>query len=451
MALFKSVISDARPAKSAGQPAYAPASLSGQPLHAQNRNNKLNDSGPNASAESIRNPGRSDGLSPYGQSAPARPGLPHYSGELRESPGHGETDLSADQRNESAITPLQNNSAAGLIQHFGEQPAHRTPEIDRPITEPAQKTKQPGPDLPVFTLTGRDTENTVPAETQHGNDQLPAPQGIEQFSDYEKSTAHHTGSKAISDDTAAMTFGWDDNLDTTVQKATRSVESGNRADLFSQREKEFHAGQKLKPVESTNRRQFSDSDDGHNSSQAIPVEQRTATHHSAMKLSDETLEPLASELRHQQGRHGDTFRQSSSPDNRWGKATQQQLTGSLPSDHQPTTDRSSASLEPAKDAQLRKQSSVIQQQHQQQLSAIEKQARLVEARSTSLIEDQFAKHDASEHRSLRTPGLEVPRTAEVRIGQVDVFVEKSSPASSRGNTATRPSVSLASRHYLRRL
>jgi hypothetical protein len=451
MALFKSVISDARPAKSTGRPAYAPPSLPGQPLHAQNRINKLNDSGPNASAELMPNPGTSDRFSPYGQSAPVNPGLSHYSGEQRETPGHGETDLSVNQQNESEISPLQSNSAAALIQHFGEQTEHRTPEIDRPIAEPAQESKQPDHDLPVFTLTGRDIENTAPAEIRHGDDQLPAPRGITQISDYENSTAHVTGSRVITNDTAAKTLQRNDNLDTAIQKTTRSVESANRADLFSEREKKFDAVEKLKPMESTIHRPFSDRDDGHNSTQAIPVGQRSATHYSALKSSAEMFESQASELRHQQGRQGDKLGQSSSPDNLWGKATQQQSRDSLPSEHQPTTARSSTSPESAIDAQLRKQSSVIQQQHQQQLSAIEKQARRVEARSTHLIQDQFAQHTASEHRSLRTPGLEVPRTAEVRIGQVDVFVERSSPAASRGNRAIRPSVSLASRHYLRRL
>jgi hypothetical protein len=44
-----------------------------------------------------------------------------------------------------------------------------------------------------------------------------------------------------------------------------------------------------------------------------------------------------------------------------------------------------------------------------------------------------------------------PRTPEVKIGQVDVFIEAPHRPASPGPTASRPSPSLASRHYLRRL
>ncbi|HRF06675.1 MAG TPA: hypothetical protein PLP32_19080, partial [Accumulibacter sp.] len=47
--------------------------------------------------------------------------------------------------------------------------------------------------------------------------------------------------------------------------------------------------------------------------------------------------------------------------------------------------------------------------------------------------------------------IEVPRSPEVRIGQVDVFVERPARAASPARSSARPAVSLASRHYLRGL
>ncbi len=433
MGLFKSAISDARPAKFAGQSAYAAPSLSGQLLHSQLSNTKVNDSGPNASVKLMHNRGTSDLLSPYDRSSPAKPGLSNFSGLQQEHRRHGETDLNVAKQSESAITASQNNLAAGLKQQIvrDDEHIHRSPDIDQPIADPTQETRQSRPDLSVFTLIAGDVENMVPVEINHGGKPQPdPPQGFVQITDYDNSTTNEISDRAISDDTAAITIGRDNKLYTAVKKATQPVESGNRADLFWEREKEFHSEEKLQATTSENYRQLSGPGDGANSAQTITVERHSAKHHPAIKVSDE---------------------KSSSSNNSWDRPTQQQSIDSVQTGEQPIIPQFSVSPEPSKDTHVPELPREMQQQHQEQLSSIEKQARLVETRVTSHIDDQFARHYTNEHRNPGTTGFELPRTAEVRIGQVDVFVEKSSTASSHGNRTTRQSHSLASRHYLRRL
>ena len=484
MGLFKSVLADARPAKTAGRSAYALASLSGVPLHSQNSNNKVNDSGPNTSAEVMRNAAASNRLSPYGESAPVKSGLSNSSREQRQHKGHGETELSFKKQSVRASTALQNNLATGLVEHFGEDPRHQTPDIDQPTIVPEHETKWPRPALPVFTLANQGIESTVPAGSdqqadlpqgfahisdngkstvnQIGDRAIPAasdlgsglktdlPQGYAHISDDGKSTVNQIGDRAISDNTAAITIGRDDNLSKASDKAIDSVESQENADVFWHREKVFHAEEKPQPTTSAIDWQFSGEDE-FSPQQATAEVQSSVTQHPPAKLANQQSETKALVQPDRQPRQNDRIEPSSTTNNPGGKPDQLQPIDSVPSIQQSKTTLFSATAELAEDAQLRKLTNDMQQQHQKQLSSIEKHARLVEARSTTLIDDQFARHYASEPRSLREPSFEATRTAEVKIGQVDVFIEKTSAASSPGNRTTRPSVSLASRHYLRRL
>ena len=457
MGLFKSVIADARPAKSAARSAYAPASLPGQPLSSQNGNHEVKESGPNTSAGVMRNSATSETLSTIGQNFPLKHDLPALSNEQQEPIRDGETDIGINRQNEPASHAFQDHLATGLIPQFGAESSHQAPDINQTMAESAHRTKQPHPDLPVFTLADQDVDNTVPVKTEQRGDQLPdLPQEAVQISDSSKSTASEStasriGARAVSDGTAEMTIGRDATLNTAVQEITPSVETGKQADFLFQREKVFHTEEKQQPTTSAIHRQFSDRQDGHNPEQGIAQAQSSVTHNRPAKLGDRQPQTKALAQPDRQHRRNDRVQPSSAPNNLWGKSAQQQPIGNVRSIQQTKTTLSAASAELAEDARLRKLSNAMQQEHQDQLSSIEKRARLVEARSTSLIDDQFARHHASEPRSLRKPSFEAPRTAEVKIGQVDVFVEKSSAASSRGNRTTRPSISLASRHYLRRL
>lgn len=70
---------------------------------------------------------------------------------------------------------------------------------------------------------------------------------------------------------------------------------------------------------------------------------------------------------------------------------------------------------------------------------------------TSVIRPVVPALARAERPRAEPPIIEVPRSPEVRIGQVDVFVERPVRASAPSHAGSRPSVSLASRHYLRRL
>ena len=89
------------------------------------------------------------------------------------------------------------------------------------------------------------------------------------------------------------------------------------------------------------------------------------------------------------------------------------------------------------------------QQHQSSL--VENQARLLEAKTTALIDDQLSRLPMNENYAARPAAIEVNQTPEVRIGRVDVFVEKAATTAQRTSSSPRPSVALASRYYLRRL
>ncbi len=72
------------------------------------------------------------------------------------------------------------------------------------------------------------------------------------------------------------------------------------------------------------------------------------------------------------------------------------------------------------------------------------------AQTTNMVANQLA----SQHADLQSPGNPVrisQGSAEVRIGQVDVFIEKPVAVSTSAGRSIRPSISMASRQYLRRL
>ncbi|TKB25867.1 hypothetical protein FCL47_12280 [Desulfopila sp. IMCC35006] len=108
------------------------------------------------------------------------------------------------------------------------------------------------------------------------------------------------------------------------------------------------------------------------------------------------------------------------------------------------------SIAPAEKAQRPLKTEDANRQLQQEFSSIEGQVGMMEARSTGLT-NHAAVPQAAERRRENAAGFQPARTAEVKIGQVDVFIEKSPRAVSSSRQGTRPGLSLASRHYLRRL
>ncbi len=75
---------------------------------------------------------------------------------------------------------------------------------------------------------------------------------------------------------------------------------------------------------------------------------------------------------------------------------------------------------------------------------------LVESRSSSMMSDQFAQQQTEREHIINSVQT-TQQSADVRIGQVDVFIERSTPSSSTGGRVFRPAISMASRQYLRKL
>ncbi len=75
---------------------------------------------------------------------------------------------------------------------------------------------------------------------------------------------------------------------------------------------------------------------------------------------------------------------------------------------------------------------------------------VLQSRSSRMMSDLLAQTHADSQR--KDPAAQtVQGAAEVRIGQVDVFIEKALPSSNTGGRAFSPAISMASRQYLRRL
>ena len=75
---------------------------------------------------------------------------------------------------------------------------------------------------------------------------------------------------------------------------------------------------------------------------------------------------------------------------------------------------------------------------------------LMAAHTTLKVAEQIASQQTAYPSPVNPP--EIQRISnEVRIGQVDVFIEKPAAASATTARSLRPSISMASRHYLRRL
>ncbi len=82
--------------------------------------------------------------------------------------------------------------------------------------------------------------------------------------------------------------------------------------------------------------------------------------------------------------------------------------------------------------------------------AAQAQPAAVQAR---VLHNNPVSHNSISHSAKTAYGTSVgsPKAPEVKIGQVDVFIEAPKRTGSRGILAPRPSLSLSSRHYLRRL
>ena len=87
----------------------------------------------------------------------------------------------------------------------------------------------------------------------------------------------------------------------------------------------------------------------------------------------------------------------------------------------------------------------------EQSAEFDKKVDSLQAKSTSVIQNHAASIQPVEAGAGESPGVAGSSNGEVRIGQVDVFVERTSTPAARANSSSRPSVSLASRHYLGRL
>jgi hypothetical protein len=117
-----------------------------------------------------------------------------------------------------------------------------------------------------------------------------------------------------------------------------------------------------------------------------------------------------------------------------------QATGKAESELQSSEDQL-ASVE----ARLQNIDSEVRQQKDKEVGM-----QVMAARTTNMIDDQLASQLAASQHS--TNPVQVNNgSAEVRIGQVDVFIEKPATSSASVVRSIRPSISMASRHYLRRL
>ena len=448
MGLFKSVIADARPAKSLGQPVHASVALSGQSLLSQNGKNKANDSGGNdsglnTSVQATYNSAIPEHLATHGQSAPGKPGLFHFFNEQRELQGRNEADFGVNKRDEPTSDAVQNNLATGPIQEFGKQHTQQTPDIDQSTVESVYETKQPRPDLPVFTVTEQTiTPPNSPADIQPSVDRKAfLPQELGEITDDEKFTAKPIEDRGIANDTATMTIERDISLDNLADKNIHSVETDSRAHRFNERKSAFH----------TEDQQLSDTEDRHEPQQAVAERYFSTSHQPLEKQTDPQTEIKVSAQPDVQQLQNHRDEPTIAPNDLSGRATQQSPVSTMPSEQQRIKTLSPPPPKSDQEAELRKLSSTMRQQHEEQLSSIEKQIGLIEARAISLIDEQLARHHAGEQHNRTTPSFTAARNAEVKIGRIDVFVEKSAPASATVGRATRPAVSLASRHYLRRL
>lgn len=448
MGLLKSVIADARPAKNAGRSADAIASVSGQPLH----NSKIDSSSVNSVPDPLAQPmGVSDESKQFSMSnmdSALKNEMPSVSNQMQDAGKRYVPDSGKNKPSESGRAVLQNSRSPDLIREPGNDSFDYTKRIYQPLVDPVHETAS-APQT-AFTRINENIETIKHLQSHSGNDQQEDSEQALKHDPNEVSMPNGTGEGTIPDDKSVTSDRRDHNHDSLEDHIPDSVAPAKTSDRFRNGITAFEAEKKPQSTISENHLS-SGNNKGHTVKQAVTEVPSSTKPHTALRQEDpQPAVPrvtLRSDAAHRNNEMPETIGEMNISEN---KSDQQLPMDQVSSDQQPPIVPSPVSVKPVKE-ELKKVSTAVEKQ--EPAASIEKRTGRVEARSTRVIDDPMKGHHVNEPGDVRTPGIEVPRPAEVKIGRIDVFVEKLSRDVSSGNraTATRPSVSLASRHYLRRL
>ena len=444
MGLFNSVIADARPAKPKGRLSDATAPLTGRPFHQPKTASGMTDSVPDSSGQAKDAYSESKKTSMFGPSTTLKYDLPSVSKKRQAADDKYLTHGRTDNKSEAGSIVSQNKTAAGSVRHPVNDPIPHTQRNDQPFVEPVSVTESA--EAPAFTFFDQNVENTESPQSHSGVDrQADFGQVLTHLPNEESMPARSEG-RDVPDGKAEIPVERYDNLDATAAQTTDAVEKSN---AWLDGEAIYDAEEKPQPTTSVSHPSLG-MDKGYAKKQSVKEVRSAIRQHAPVKPENRRHESRSLPQPEGKDRNHSRSETSGAQKNSGEIVGQPRLMDHTFSARQPTTALTPFFAQPGEKAKSQSLSDTIQQQ-QHERKSIEKTAEMIEARSIRTIDDQMARYPASEPHGQKKPGFEAPHSAEVKIGRIDVFVEKPMQTTSHGSRTALLSVSLASRHYLRRL
>lgn len=450
MGLFKTVISDARSSRRGAAPARAPASQTGHRPHSgRNKSNPM-DPGPN-----LTRPVTGGGLQRETAASPATPLAQGRSLPLSHQRIPGPA---APVGTNPGPQPAAPKVAASVARMHDRQTGHpvtlrdqRSGPVKPGTGHSHDKPRQS--DAPVFQATEQRTESTPPAQSHDRG---------------KPSSRNRSDNGLTSNRNKSITPPIDPNSGTPVLartpdepqspagKKTRAIDPEGKLHLpplSKEPATAVNTPPVIQPVQSSSGEK---KDNGAVPGEAVdrqPVRQHWAGQQEDLPSGPLNTEPVSPLERLK------TSQDSLAPPPAQPIAQALPIAPESPFSHQTMDERSSG--EPATTPQTatlldtsghseRHDQTRAGEQQEEWRASTENPAGTLEAASAA-INDRLAGLPAEKQESAGPPAFQAPAPPEVKIGRIDVFVEKSSPSPSNAGGSARPSVAMASRHYLRRL
>lgn len=453
MGLLKSVISDARPAKPAGKSAYAQSVAPGRSTGTRRGEAEAGSARRPVTVESPGGIGGPDShKGSYSSASADRPvAAPHTSVPGRDPTGPG-------NRLESPAVALDaeiSRDSANVIYRprTGGEQVYRRPGIDPSRAVPWQQSGPAVPDMPAFTFADRPAADSTQVGISQAGGPGVTPATTRIQSEQKTPGTGESGAASRSNTNVVVPTGPVDEEMTAAMDAKPGGESKNPGEHLSRERASSPSAENLLDTRPLTESILRGEKYKQATAKADPATGPGVAHESTVHDPGDEAHAYASTYPPALSQREERDDQVLEQVDRWRNSVKPQQTGMEAQRGESLESHPAGLAESRRDSETQDMIGTLQQQQRETHALAEDRAGLVEARSETLRQEKSALHFPGDYFEPATTNTHAAQSPQVNIGQVDVFIERPAGSTAResGTSTSRPSPSLASRHYLRRL